>query len=128
MARILQFEIHASDPVRVAAFYAGLFGWRFVAGPGPGYWPLQRDASTDPGLPGGIVQRMGSPPASDAPVTSFICTVEVEDVDAMMARAVELGGVIALPKMAIPSVGWLGYVKDCDGNLIGLSRLDATAR
>ncbi len=129
MAKILRFEIHATDPPRLAAYYRELFGWTFVTGPVPGYWPLRRDAraGVDPGLPGGIVQRMGPAPDSNGPVSSFICTVEVDDVDAVMAHAMALGGVLALPKMAIPRVGWLGYVRDCDGNLIGLSSVDATA-
>ena len=127
MAKILRFEIHATDTPRLAAYYRDLLGWTFATGPVPGYWPLRRDVGADPGLPGGIVQRMAPAPESNGPVSSFICTVEVDDVDAVMARAVALGGVLALPKMAIPEVGWLGYVRDCDGNLIGLSSVDATA-
>lgn len=126
MATILQFEIHASDPARLAAYYRDLFGWEFVAGP-PGYWPLRRDAGVDPGLLGGLVQRHGPAAAAGAPVSSFICTVRVDDVDSTLARAIALGGELALPKMAIPGVGWLAYVKDCDGNILGISTPDPSA-
>lgn len=127
MSAIIQFEIHATDPARAAAYYRDLFGWTFVAGPMPGYWPLRRDEGADPGLPGGIVQRMGPAPAAGSPVSSFICTVHVDDVDATVAKAVNLGGEVALPKMAIPGVGWLAYVKDNDGNILGIARPDPGA-
>ena len=29
---------------------------------------------------------------------------------------------MAVPKMQIPNVGWLGYIRDPDGNLVGLSQ------
>lgn len=53
--------------------------------------------------------------------------VDVADVEATVARAVELGGVVAVPKMPIPGVGWLAYVKDADGNLLGLMQPQVAA-
>jgi predicted enzyme related to lactoylglutathione lyase len=45
----------------------------------------------------------------------------------MLQRSVSLGGTLALPKMPIPGVGWLAYVKDPDGNIFGLTQPDTTA-
>jgi predicted enzyme related to lactoylglutathione lyase len=48
-------------------------------------------------------------------------------LDESVDRAVALGGSLALPKMPIPSVGWLAYIKDPDGNILGLMQTDPKA-
>jgi predicted enzyme related to lactoylglutathione lyase len=60
-------------------------------------------------------------------VNAFICTVQVESVDETLATNAALGGVVALPKMPVPGVGWLAYVKDPDGNILGLLQADVAA-
>jgi predicted enzyme related to lactoylglutathione lyase len=54
--------------------------------------------------------------------------VDVADLDATLRALPEAGGTLALPKMAVPGVGWLAYVKDPDGNLCGLMQADSAAR
>jgi predicted enzyme related to lactoylglutathione lyase len=54
--------------------------------------------------------------------------VEVASVDASFSKALELGGKAALPRMPVPGVGWLGYVKDPGGNILGLMQPDPAAR
>ena len=34
----------------------------------------------------------------------------------------------ALPKMPIPGVGWLAYLKDTEGNVFGLMQSDPSAK
>ena len=60
-------------------------------------------------------------------VNSFVSTVGVESAEASLARAVELGGAVAVPVMAIPGVGWLGYALDPDGNIFGMMQSDPSA-
>jgi len=43
-------------------------------------------------------------------------------------RATESGGSVALLKMAIPTVGWLAYCKDTEGNVFGMLTPDANAK
>lgn len=47
-------------------------------------------------------------------------------------RAIEfytkLGGTVALPKMPMPTVGWLAYVEDTEGNVLGMITTDANAK
>ena len=50
------------------------------------------------------------------------------DLDAMVGRLVELGGTVALPKMPIPTVGWLAYGRDTEGNLFGMMQSDPSAK
>jgi predicted enzyme related to lactoylglutathione lyase len=61
-------------------------------------------------------------------VNAFVCTIDVADLDAMVKRATELRGSIVLPKMPIPTVGWLAYAKDTEGNIFGMMQMDANAK
>jgi predicted enzyme related to lactoylglutathione lyase len=38
-----------------------------------------------------------------------------------------MGCVLALPKMPVPGVGWLAYIKDLDGNILGIHQPDPNA-
>ena len=129
MPRPIHFEIHAQEPARAQKFYAQLFGWEFAAfGPPGQYWVVKTGPKEAPGIDGGLVQRRGPPPVDGQAVNAFVCTVDVASVDESFAGALRLGGTAALPKMAIPGVGWLAYVKDTEGNLLGLMAADPSAR
>ncbi|MFN8423956.1 MAG: VOC family protein [Anaerolineae bacterium] len=129
MSRPVHFEIHAADPERMAAFYTNLFGWTVQKWDGPmDYWMVRTGAEGEPGIDGGIVRRMGDAPADGAPVSAFVCTVGVDDCAAMVEKAVSLGGTVAMPKGPIPGMGWLAYVKDLDGNIMGLMEMDEAAK
>jgi len=126
MPRVVHFEIHAAEPERAVAFYAGLFDWRFQQWAGQPYW-LLTTGEDGPGINGGLVLRRGPAPGEAQPVNAFVCTVDVPDLDRYLARALGLGGGEAVPKMAVPGVGWLAYVKDTEGNLLGLMQPDPAA-
>jgi predicted enzyme related to lactoylglutathione lyase len=131
MARVVHFEIHAGDPQRAIVFYAGLFGWRFQKYEGPQeYWLITTGPSEQPGINGGLLRRVGAnpDPAAPAPVAAFVCTIDVDNVDATVSAVVKAGGTIADPKMAIPGLAWLAYVKDTEGNLFGIYQADKTAK
>ena len=53
---------------------------------------------------------------------------DVENVDGMAERAVNGGGTLVVPKMAVPGVGWLVYCKDTEGNIFGMLQMDAGAK
>ena len=57
----------------------------------------------------------------------YTCVVQVADLDATLEKITAQGGVIALPKMPLPGVGWVGYAKDTEGNLFGMMQPDPTA-
>ncbi len=128
MSRVVHFEIHASNPEAVVQFYTELLGWKITKWDGPvDYWLIQTGSTTEPGIDGGLMPRRGDGPLEMQAVNAFVCTVGVADLDATLTRVTELGGVIALPKMAVPGVGWLAYAKDTDGNIFGMLQPDATA-
>jgi predicted enzyme related to lactoylglutathione lyase len=109
-------------------FYGELFGWKFTSWTGGGYWQVKTGEPPEPGIDGGLLQRRGPPPAEGQAVNAFICTVGVNSVEEVLARAIALGGQLALPKMAVPGVGWLAYAKDPEGNIFGLHQTDPSAR
>ena len=127
MNRVVHFEIHAGDPARAIAFYEKLFGWTIAPWGPPGlYWSVTTGPEGVPGINGGIVPRRGA--IDGAAVLAYVCTVQVESVDDAMARALSLGGSVALPKMPIPGMGWLAYFKDTEGNIVGVMNEDPSAR
>jgi len=128
MPRVVHFEIHGEEPAKLAAYYTSLFGWKIQHMAQMDYWMIDSSDGGEPGIDGGITRRHGPKPAEGQPVTSFVCTVQVPSVDDYFAKAQKLGGTVALPKMAIPGVGWIAYAKDPDGNIFGLHQADAGAK
>ncbi|MBM4185475.1 MAG: VOC family protein [Gemmatimonadetes bacterium] len=127
MPRVVHFEIHATEPERLSRFYAELLGWKIQKWGENPYWLIDSGPADQPGINGGLLPRRGAPPTDGQSVNAFVCTVEVPDLDGTLARALELGASTALPKMAIPGVGLLSYIKDPDGNILGLLQPEARA-
>src|SRR5215218_5316190 len=129
MSRVIHFEIHADDPERAAGFYRELFGWQITKWDGPmEYWMVVTGSDPVPGINGGLMKRMGPPPADMAAVNAYVCTVDVPDLDASLATVGRLGGPVVVPRMAIPGLGWLAYAKDTEGNIFGLMQSDPAAK
>ncbi|MDQ1922270.1 VOC family protein [Massilia pseudoviolaceinigra] len=129
MSRAVHFEIQASNPQAMIDFYHGLFGWTFNKWEGGDYWMVHTGPEDQPGINGGLLPRRGPLPEGDAAVNAFVITVDVEDIDASLAKAASgsLHGVVCVPKAAVPGIGWLAYVKDPDGNMFGMMQADITA-
>jgi predicted enzyme related to lactoylglutathione lyase len=116
----VHFEIHADDPERAVRFYTGVFGWtvnRFGEMP---YWLLTTGPADQPGIDGAILPRVGARPDIGAPIVGMVNTVQVENLDETLAKVTELGGDLALDKMAIPGVGTVAYVHDTEANVLGV--------
>jgi predicted enzyme related to lactoylglutathione lyase len=129
MPRVVHFEIHAADPDRAVAFYSGLFGWEITKWDGPAdYWLIRTGPAGQPGIDGGLLRRRGAAPTDGQAVNAFVCTVDVPSVDEYVAKATAKGATVAMPKMAVPGVGWLAYVKDTEGNILGMMQMDRDAK
>ena len=128
MSRAVHFEIHASNPQAAIDFYSGLFGWSFNKWEGGEYWMIHTGPDEQPGINGGLIPRRGALPDSMAAINAFVITVDVADVDTTVAGALAAGGASAAPKMAVPGIGWLAYLKDPDGNIFGVMQADREAR
>lgn len=109
---VVHFEIAGSDGDRLTDFYRSLFGWEPQPA-GPGYWTVSAQGG---GIGGGLMQTQADMPAY---VTVYVA---VEDLQASLDRAVELGGKVVVEPSQIPGVGSFAMLQDLDGNVIGLFR------
>lgn len=121
MPRVVHFEIPADNPERAVKFYQDVFGWQFQKWEGPmEYWMVTTGAEGQPGINGGLLRRQ-------QPAQGTVNTVDVESVDAAVASVEKSGGKVALPKTAIPGVGYLAYGVDPEGNIFGMMQADPNA-
>jgi predicted enzyme related to lactoylglutathione lyase len=128
MPRVIHFEIHADNTDRAAKFYTELFGWTFTKWGGPtDYWVVVTGPDGTPGINGGLMKRQHPISGNDG-VIAYVCTVDVDNLDRFTAKAQQLGAPVALPKMPIPGIGWLAYMKDTEGNVFGMMQADANAK
>lgn len=126
---MIHFEIHGSKPQILVEFYKKIFGWEIKKWEGPWeYWMVTTGPDGTPGINGAILQRRGNPPEEGACVNGNVNTVDVVSVDTTVQLVSESGGSVALPKMAVPGIGWLAYCKDPDGNIFGIMQNDASAK
>lgn len=128
MARVVHFEIHASDTQRAAKFYTTVFGWEVKKWDGPvDYWMIMTGPKDKPGIDGGLLMRKGEAPQDGGAVNAYVCTMETDSLDETLAAVMANGGTLALAKQALPGVGWLAYCKDTEGNIFGLMQNDPHA-
>ncbi len=121
MSRIVHFEIPADDPERAIKFYEKVFDWQIEKWDGPiEYWLIMTGEEDKPGIDGGLARR-------EDPTTGVENTIDVKDLDASLANVKANGGKVIRPRMAVPGVGWMAYIKDTEGNVFGLmeSNLEA---
>jgi uncharacterized protein len=121
----IYFEIQADRPERAIAFYSKVFGWKFseVRGLPVSYWMIETGGSR-----GGLLERPAKTPPPECGTNAFVCSLEVEDFDRTAKTIAQLGGIVALPKFAVPNTCWQGYFVDPEGNTFGIFEVDANAR
>ena len=119
------FEIQADDCARAVAFYKDVFGWNFQKDEGLPieYWRIETE-----GPRGGLLGRPAAAPPAMSGTNSYVCSMEVEDFDAVAATILERSGRVALAKFAVPGKCWQGYFLDTEGNTFGLFETDPNAK
>jgi len=119
MPRVVHFEIAADDPERATSFYSDVFGWKIDKWDGPqDYWLASTGEGQ--GIDGAIMRR-------DANMPPVINTIDVASVDETVAKVESKGGKVAMPKMAVPGVGYMAYLFDTEGNMFGIMQRDESA-
>jgi predicted enzyme related to lactoylglutathione lyase len=122
MARVVHFEINADDPERAVKFYQDVFGWEITKWEGPTeYWLITTGPDEEPGINGGLMKR------TDPSATTWN-TIQVDSVDAYLAKIVQAGGTVVLPKQTIPGVGYQAYCQDTEGNIFGVHETNESAQ
>jgi len=124
--RVVHFDVYAADVDRAIAFYQSVFGWSIEQVEGMDYW-LITTGEEERGIDGGLSKRE-SPTQGTVPQFGFTCTVDVQDVQAAFAAAVAAGGSEVHQPGPVPGVGYLAYVRDTEGNHLGLMQRDPDAR
>ena len=123
MKKVVHFEIPADDLDRAKAFYS-IFDWKLEDWPMPdgsmyvGASTVEVDPETrvprEPGaINGGIMLR-------DANLKSPGFAINVPSVDEYVDKVVNAGGSVVKPKYDVMGMGYFAYVKDTEGNVLGL--------
>ena len=109
---VVHWEIGGRDAAALREFYQQAFGWKMTEA-GPNYTLV---APADGGLGGGI---MRSPEGTPPYVTIY---VQVDDLDAALARIHGLGGQTVVAPTAIDGSASFALFSDPQGHLVGLRR------
>ena len=110
---IVHFEIVGSDSTKTQQFYAELFDWTIDADNPMNYGMV--NAGSDRGIGGGII---GVEEEDDR--TGVKIYIEVDDLQAYLDKAEELGGKTILLPTVVPDMVTFALFADPDGTLIGL--------
>lgn len=110
---ICHLEIPTTDVKKSGEFYKKLFSWKIDYGWGKDYAMFNTEEGVLSG--GGLdsSEEMRS-------LGNIIIYIQVDDINAMLEKAVKLGAKKVKEKTEIPNVGWYGLFTDLDGNTIGL--------
>jgi len=118
--RVVHFEIPYGNGDQARAFYQEAFGWNIMAVPEMDYTMATTGPTSQQGMPsepgfinGGLMQR------SD-PFQGPVITVDVDDIDAALAKIEGLGGKTVRSRMVVGDMGFAAYFTDPEGNLMGL--------
>ena len=118
--RVVHFEIPYDDGDRARRFYGETFGWQLQEMPEMDYPMVMSGPSGDRGpnepgfINGGMLAREES--ASSGPVV----VIDVDSIDATLGTVEKAGGSVVVPKQPVGAMGFTAYVKDPEGNVIGL--------
>ncbi|MFN2568797.1 MAG: VOC family protein [Candidatus Dormibacteria bacterium] len=124
MNNLYYFEIQAADPERAMRFYETVLGWAFTKQEGlpTDYWTIEAA-----GIPGGLLRRPANTPPPEHGTNAYVCSMQVDNFDAIATTILQNGGRVALDKFAIPGKCWQGYFTDPEGNSFGVFQPDPTA-
>ena len=110
--KVIHFEVVGKDGVALQRYYSELFGWKLDTNNPGGY------GMSDPAQTGIVVGIGASQDGSAGYVTGY---VRVPDVSAALAKGVELGGSVIVPKFSPDGTAQLGLLADPEGHIIGLT-------
>ena len=110
---VVHFEILGKDHEALQQYYRDLFDWKITQASPEFPYGLVSAEEQGEGIGGGVGSSMDGGPQA-------MFYVQVDDIQAAVDRAAELGGEIAMPVTAIPGMVTFAHIKDIEGNLIGI--------
>jgi len=119
----VHFELPVDDLARARAFYS-IFGWALQD------WPMP-DGSTYVGihttpidektrLPLEVGAINGGMLLRNKEVQAPVFAINVSSIDEKVEQLLKVGGTVVKPKVDMMGMGFYAYVKDTEGNVIGL--------
>lgn len=115
---VVHFEVVGKDGAALKGYYADLFGWEIDSSNPMNYGMVPRDGNTNAegtGIGGGV---SAGPDGYEGHVTFY---VQVDDVEAALAKAEGLGGSRVMgPEEIMDGALILGQFTDPEGHLIGV--------
>jgi predicted enzyme related to lactoylglutathione lyase len=118
--RVVHFEIPFDDGDRAREFYREAFGWTINEIPELHYNIVQTGPTAEGGFPAEVGYIGGGMLKRESPTDRPVITIDVEDIDAALAKIESLGGMTVLGRQDVGDMGWAAYFKDVEGNLMGL--------
>ena len=114
------FEIYVQDMNRAKAFYESVFGGQLskLESPELEIWAFGMQPEGY-GAPGALVRMPGLPSGGNSVIVYFRC----DDCAVEAGRVETAGGKIVKPKFSIGQYGYIAFVNDTEGNMIGLHSL-----
>lgn len=119
--RVVHFEIPCDNPETTMSFFKNVFGWKFQQFGTEQYWTVETGDKGSPGINGGLMKKRD-------PKQPIVNSIDVENIDKSIKEIESAGGKIVVPKMPVPTVGWLAYFTDPDGNIHGVYQNDPSAK
>lgn len=117
---VVHFEITGKDAEALQKYYRDLFGWSLTAMAPDVPYGLVGSEETGDGIGGGVGASIDG-----APLLTIY--VQVDDIQGVLDRAVELGGEVVLPPTVVPGVVTYARFKDMEGNIVGLAASETPA-
>ena len=118
--KVVHFEVPFDDGDRARSFYKEAFGWQIMEMPEMGYTIVMTGPSNDSGpteagfINGGMLSREQAATSGPVPV------IDVESIEAALAKIAGLGGSTLVGKTPVGDMGFAAYFKDTEGNTVGL--------
>jgi uncharacterized protein len=114
---VVHFEVLGQDGEKLKSYYSEMFGWEISSDNPMNYGVVDRAENLSPegiGIGGGIMGMEGSEGYS----TFYVA---VEDCEAALAKAEELGGKRVRGPDEVPGQGIkIGMIEDPEGHLVGI--------
>lgn len=114
MSRVVHFELPTSNVQVSKKFFEEVFGWKIELWNGPvEYWTVTTGDPAEPGINGGLGGAANE-------FHGTVNTVEVSNLDETIEKVLAGGGQVVMPKDEIPGVGWLAYIREPGGAVLGI--------
>jgi predicted enzyme related to lactoylglutathione lyase len=119
---VCHVEIPAKDPDKLAAFYSGLFGWKFEPAPGMPDYKMALMAGGENTC--GVAVYTPPPEDTQPQPRNYI---SVESIDAYAQKLEELGGKVQ-HRFTVTGMGYGAICLDPEGNSVSLWEQDENCK